>query len=59
MDLSYVNMYKSGFIFRNRPTNVRKSGKGVIVPCGAPIIRLGKGWGVIDLMVSEPRFRRF
>ena len=26
--------------------NVRKSGKGVTVPCGASIVRLGGGWGV-------------
>ena len=27
MDVSYANMYKFGFILRNGPTNVRKSGK--------------------------------
>ena len=43
MDLSYVNMYKFGFIFRNGLTIVRKSGKGVLVPCGIPIIRLSEG----------------
>ena len=36
MDLSYVNMYKFGFIFRNGLTNVRKSGKGVLIQCGNP-----------------------
>ena len=41
--------YKFGFTFRNGPTNVRKSGKGVLVLCGTPIIRLGGGWGVIGL----------
>ena len=55
MDLSYVNMYKFGFIFRNGSTNVRKSGKGVPVPCGAPIVHLSEGWGVTVLVVSEPR----
>ena len=51
MDLRYVNMDKFGFIFRNGPTNVRKAGKGVQVPCGAPIIRLGGGWGVTDYLM--------
>ena len=59
MDLSYVNMYKFGFIFRNGPNNVRKPGKGVPVSCGAPIVRLGGGRGVTVLVISEPRFRRF
>ena len=59
MNLSYVNMYKFGFKFRNGPTNIRKSGKGVSVPCGAPIVRLSGRWAVTVLVVSKPRFRRF
>ena len=43
-------MYKFGFIFRNWPTNVRKLGKGVSVPCGAPILRLGGGIGALQIM---------
>ena len=46
MDLSYVNMYKFRFIFRNGPTTVRKSGNRVLVPVWHPIIRLGGGRGV-------------
>ena len=46
MDLSYANMYKFGFIFRNGSTNVKKSGKGVTVPCDTPIIHLGGGWAL-------------
>ena len=33
--------------------------KGVLVQCRAPSLRPGGGKGVIVLVVSEPRFRRY
>ena len=45
MDLSYVNM-TIRFKFRNGLTNVRKSSKGVSVPCRAPSLCPSRGRGV-------------
>ena len=55
--IGYIMIY--GFVYRNGPTNVRKSGNGVLVSCRAPYIRPGGGRGLTVLVVSEPRFRRF
>ena len=44
---SYIMIY--GFVYRNRPTNVIKLGKGVLVPCRAPSLCPGGCRGVIEL----------
>ena len=41
---SYILIY--GFVYRNGPTNARKSGKGIPVPCYAPYLRPCEGRGV-------------
>ena len=49
LSLSYIMIYS--VIFRNGPTNVSNSGKGVLVPCCIPLFRLGgvRAWQMQSL----------
>ena len=56
LSLSYIMIHS--IIFRNGPTDVSNSGKGVPVQCRVPPLPLRRGLRHDNVVVSEPRFRR-